>query len=122
MNITAFSGILISLSSEINFSAQTHIKLMKSLVLAAILLLSPAVQADQVCDDLYELITGLEPQLSDLYTLMMLKERAYISTTERVFPLRKEKRRKDYERHVLMYNRQYNSYEQLVAHYRDNCE
>lgn len=95
---------------------------MKSLLLAAILLLSPAVQADQVCDDLYELITGLEPQLSDLYTLMMLKERAYISTTERVFPLRKEKRRKDYERHVLMYNRQYNSYEQLVAHYRDNCE
>jgi len=95
---------------------------MKTILLSVFLLVSTSVQADQTCDDLYSLITDTKPQLDALYQTVMLKQHAYIGTTERLFPVRKAERKQDYENYARMYDRQSRSYNQQVQIYQKSCE
>lgn len=95
---------------------------MKKLLLIAILLGSPAVQADEYCDDLYNQITGTKTQIDRVWEVLELKKFTYVTTSCRIFPFRCEERKKDYENYAIMYNALSQSYNQQVEIYQKNCK
>ena len=95
---------------------------MKTLLLSLALLVSTSVQADMTCDEFGEQILASLDQVDQVWMLMKQKEHMYMSTTERLFPNKYDKRKKDFERHAVIYNNMAIVHNQQVKLYRENCK
>ena len=78
--------------------------------------------ADNQCELLYQYLLSNNNQLELVYQQMILKQHLYTGTTERLFPQKKEARKKEYNDYAIIYNRLSTSHNQQVEIYREECE